>query len=920
MPLKYRIAATIFGLETVLIAIVLWMTLGHSLTSVREQLASTEEVTLSLLGDLSRSAFLTDEFAELQTFVERTKQDPRIRMVVVGDAAGRVVVATEAELIGSPFPDFTDKDLRYWRKVEINGHAGHLGSLAVQFSQRPLLEAYSETRAVGISVAVVGMVLIALVGLGMGFVLTRRLAGLALAADQVAGGDTAIRVGVDGSDEVARVGRAFNSMVDRLAENLTALKAARDRLLHPTEAMSEGFALWDAEDRLVLHNRRFLDLFGERGGRVILGERFEDLARVICTDALVADSRGNEARLCERIERHRDPQGTLELPLKYGRWVSISEFRTPDGGTVSIYSDITEAKRRQRALEQGERRLRAIMNSVIDGILTVGEDGTIETANNAAGRIFSWSPAQMIGCSLDQLVGREHASDVEPGSVAHIELGRLPPQSVLELVGWRRSGARFPVEMSVTELDLHGPRTFIVTLRDITERKAAQEMVLFHATHDPLTGLPNRTLFDDRLATALSQAARRGEMLAVMFLDLDRFKLINDTLGHTTGDTLLAALSTRLRSSVRQEDTVARMGGDEFIFILRGLKSAEDAVKPAQKILERMRPPFHVDGHELHLTASIGISLYPADGLAPDQLLKCADLALYRAKERGRNRLQLYNPTLNVRVFRQLDLERSLRRALEQQQFALVYQPQVALETGRIVGLEALVRWHHPELGLVMPDDFLPLAEETGLIEPLGHWILRTACLQHRAWRDARLGPPRLAVNVSAREFQRSGLEQRVCEVLAETGMKADWLELELTESVLMQEGDGTAGLLAYLDALGISLALDDFGTGYSSLSYLRRFPIKRVKIDRALVRDIETSEGDAALTRAAIAMANGLRVGALAEGIETPGQLSLLRRYGCDQGQGFLLGRPVTASEMAALLRRGRLAIARGMITAEAS
>ena len=339
------------------------------------------------------------------------------------------------------------------------------------------------------------------------------------------------------------------------------------------------------------------------------------------------------------------------------------------------------------------------------------------------------------------------------------------------MVGRRRDGDSFAIELSVTELDLHGRRTFILTVRDITARKAAEELVRYHATHDALTGLPNRVLFDDRLASALKHSARQGDMVAVLFLDLDRFKNINDTLGHSIGDALLIALTRRLRASVREEDTVARMGGDEFIFVLRGLKSAEDAVKPAQKILEAIRPHFHIDGHELYVTASIGISLYPADGLGSDQLLKCADMALYRAKERGRNRLQLYNPTLNVRVFEQMVLEKHLRRALEQDQFQLVYQPQVALDSGQVVGLEALIRWRHPELGLVLPDDFVPLAEETGLIEPLGLWVLRTACLQHRAWREARVPALRLAVNMSARQFQRSGLESRVREVLLETGM-----------------------------------------------------------------------------------------------------------------------------------------------------
>jgi diguanylate cyclase (GGDEF)-like protein len=484
-----------------------------------------------------------------------------------------------------------------------------------------------------------------------------------------------------------------------------------------------------------------------------------------------------------------------------------------------------------------------------------------------------------------------------------IEITALPRQSLLEVTGRRRDGITFPLELSVA--DLPEPRSLVVTLRDITARKAVEDQIRYHATHDVLTGLPNRALFDDRLSTALRQSARHQDMIAVLFLDLDRFKIINDTLGHTIGDTLLVALSRRLRETVRAEDTVARMGGDEFIFILRGLKSAEDAVKPAQKILDAIRPPFHVGGHELHVTASVGISLHPADGPGADQLLKCADLALYRAKERGRDRIQLYNPALNVRVFEQMVLEGRLRRAIEQCQFVLLYQPQIELDSGELVGFEALLRWRHPELGLVPPDEFVPLAEESGLIEPLGRWVLRTACLQHRAWREAHLPPVRLAVNMSARQFQRNGLEERIREVLAETGMEASCLELELTESVLMQEGDHTASLLAKLSELGIGLALDDFGTGYSSLSYLKRFPITRVKIDRSFVRDIATSEGDAAVARAVIAMAHGLGVDVVAEGIETLEQLAVLRRYECDEGQGYLLGRPVEPTAVPEVMRR---------------
>jgi diguanylate cyclase (GGDEF)-like protein/PAS domain S-box-containing protein len=906
MSLKYRIAATIFALEVVLIGAVLWITLGHSMHTTHAQIAQTEEVTLQLLADLSRASLITDEFSDLQTFIEGTTRDPRIITVLVGSADGQVVAATDPELIGAAFPELVvSREYRYWRQIEIRGRAGVLGTVAIKFSNQPLRRAYEATRNLGISIAIVGMVAIAIVGVAMGFLLTRRLGALAIAADRAAGGELAVRLAPAGTDEVARVARAFDSMMARLESNLQALKAARDQLIEPTEAMSEGFALWDAQDRLIRCNRRLRQLLHPLGAQIAPGMRFADLARLSYERLLGGDPPGFEEWVADRIAGHRDPHGPRELALRDGRWLSISEFRTAEGGRVGIYTDVTEAKQRQRAIEQGEQRLRATMNAVVDGILTVADDGVIEFGNPAAAQIFGCAPDQLAGMRIGDLVAMpEPAGELGgAGGAAALDIARLPRLSLHELIGRRRDGTTFQLELSVA--DLPQPDRLVVTLRDITARKAAEAQILYNATHDALTGLPNRALFNDRLANALTHGARHQEMLAVLFLDLDQFKIINDTLGHTVGDTLLVALSRRLCTAVRAEDTVARMGGDEFIFILGGLKSAEDAVKPAQKILEAIRPPFHVGGHELHVTASIGISLHPTDGPGADQLLKCADMALYRAKERGRDRIQLYNPALNVRVFEQMVFEKRLRRAIEQRQFVLVYQPQVGLDSGAVIGFEALLRWRHPELGLMPPDEFVPLAEENGLIEPLGTWVLRTACAHHRAWRAAGLPPLRLAVNMSARQFQCGDLDQRIRDVLEHHGMDAHCLELELTESVLMQEGDQTASLLADLSKLGIGLALDDFGTGYSSLSYLKRFPIGRVKIDRSFVSDIATSEGDAAVARAVIAMAHGLGVAVVAEGIETPEQLAILRRYGCDAGQGYLLGRPVAPSGVPDVVRR---------------
>ena len=777
MSLRARIAVTISLLEMALIAAVLYITLTHSMEGVREQITSSQQVTMDLLGDLSKAALITEEFDELQTFIRGTERDPNIRTVMIGDVEGRIIAATDSMLLGEAMPALHDEGYRYWRYIDIRGAHADLGSLAIEFSQGPLRQAYQRTLKIGIAIAVIGTVVIALAGWLMGHVLTRRLWSLAVAADKVACGETDIRVFLPGCDEVARVGRAFNSMVDRLGENLNALQASRDRLIKPTEAISEGFALWNAEDQLVLCNRQFREIFETIEPAIEIGMTHDRLNALIDEHLAVRKEEGGEREDDRDSADDGQPEvlRAREIELNTGRWISLCEFRTPDGDLIGVYTDIST-------------------------------------------------------------------------------------------------------------------------------RKATEETIRYQATHDALTGLPNRALFGQQLDEALAAARDGSRQLAVAFFDLDRFKLVNDGLGHKIGDDLLIAVAERLESSIGEQDVVARMGGDEFILILNDLARAEDVRPRATRILEAMRPIFQIGGQELHVTASMGVSLFPDDGRSADQLLKAADVALYRAKAAGRDRWQLVNAALDSAAFQQIVLEAQLRRAIEQAQFTMVYQPQINLRSGQVVGVEALVRWRHPEWGLVPPEQFIPLAEETGLIHDLGLWILETACRQHAHWRADGLDNLRLAVNISPYQLQRNGIERDIRAILKKTGMRLDQLELELTETALMQEGE-TTRLLQRLAALGISVALDDFGTGYSSLSYLRRFPIDRIKIDRSFVCDISGSQSDGALSRAVIMLAHGLNVGVIAEGVETAAQLSLLRHFGCDEAQGFLLGEPVSGDELPTLI-----------------
>lgn len=436
------------------------------------------------------------------------------------------------------------------------------------------------------------------------------------------------------------------------------------------------------------------------------------------------------------------------------------------------------------------------------------------------------------------------------------------------------------------------------------ELLSMREALREQATHDPLTGLPNRLLFSDRLTQKLVQSRRKGTLLAVMFFDLDRFKLINDTLGHNVGDHLLKEIAKRLTATLREMDTIARMGGDEFIVITSEIIVPEDAAAVARKILKSLSEPFILDSQELFITASIGISMYPADGVDVETLVKNADSAMYRAKEQGRNNYQLYTEVMTNADLERVSLENGLRKALERDEFLIHYQPRVDIATGKTVGAEALVRWQHKELGLVPPNQFIPLAEETGLIVPISEWVLNTACAQNKAWQDAGLPPVDITVNVSARVFQQDQLQNMVTRALHETKLDAQYLGLEVTENTLSSNSELTTRVLRTLKDMGVRVSIDDFGVGHSSLNYLKNFPIDAVKIDQSFIKELNTNPNVAATAGAIIAMAHSLKLQVIAEGVETLEQLDFLRSLDCDEMQGYFISPPLSSDKFTDILK----------------
>jgi len=568
-----------------------------------------------------------------------------------------------------------------------------------------------------------------------------------------------------------------------------------------------------------------------------------------------------------------------------------------------------ERKAVEDALFLERERAVVTLNSIGDAVLCTDISGKVTYLNLVAESMTGWGREEAIGKPIAEVFqiidGATRKTSRDPLAMA-VKQNRTVGLTV-NCVLVRRDGFESAIEDSAAPIHdrAGGVIGAVIVFHDVSAARAMSMKMTHSAQHDVLTSLPNRLLLNDRITQSIAAARRQKRHLALIFLDLDRFKYINDSLGHAIGDELLQSVSKRLLASVRGSDTVSRQGGDEFVILLSDLGRSEDAATSAKKLLLSLGAPHTLGGQELHIGGSIGISVYPADGNDAEMLIKNADTAMYHAKECGRNNFQFFTAAMNLKSVERQSLEASLRFALEREEFLLDYQPKVNLETGEITGVEALIRWQPPNRGLVPPAQFVPIAEDCGLIIPIGRWVMREACRQARAWQDAGLPPLPIAVNVSAVEFRDRGFVEGVRKILSETGLPAQYLELELTEGVLMKDAESATSVLLELKAMGIHLAVDDFGTGYSSLSYLRKFPIDALKIDQSFIHQNTTTSDEATIVSAVIAMARSLRLRVVAEGVETLEQLMFLRALQCDEAQGFYSGRPVPAAQFAESLQK---------------
>jgi diguanylate cyclase (GGDEF)-like protein/PAS domain S-box-containing protein len=606
----------------------------------------------------------------------------------------------------------------------------------------------------------------------------------------------------------------------------------------------------------------------------------------------------------------QDDEALAKLAVQRGAQGYLSKGHFSSYLVPQSLRNIIERMAVAQSLYLEKVRAELTLNSISDAVIGTDLQGNVDYLNTAGERMTGWSKEEASGHHISEVMPLINGDTREPV--------RNPLELVLELnksiglsadtVVLRRDASEASIEDSTAPIhDARGRLAgAVMVFHDITASQVIVKKMAHLAQHDFLTNLPNRVLLNDRIAQAIVQAKRRGSTLAVLFLDLDKFKHINDSIGHELGDKLLQSVAKRLADSVRSSDTVSRLGGDEFLILVSEAHSAVDASLAAEKIITALASPHTIGEHELHITTSIGISIFPGDGDNPETLMQNADTAMYQAKEHGRNNYQFFKDDMNARAIERQVVESSLRNALAREEFVLHYQPKVNLDTGRITGAEALLRWSHPEWGMTQPLRFVQIAEDCGLIVPIGRWVLREACEQVKRWKAVGLNPGTVAVNVSSLEFRHRDFVEGVRSILHETGLAPDSLQLEITESVLMRDVVSTAEVLASLKEMGVELAVDDFGTGYSSLSYLMQFPIDVLKIDQSFVRNIADVENNGIIVSAVISMGNKLKHRVIAEGVEDKVQLAFLKEHHCDEAQGYIFSRPLAADQFASLLNTG--------------
>ena len=707
---------------------------------------------------------------------------------------------------------------------------------------------------------------------------------------------------------------------------------ARKRNKHPDpidgkdrellEAAPVAIVVVSRDQKIVLLNRLAETLFGYRHDE-LLGQAVACIVPAGFSDPLSADglqSAGDRPALAlsseiEGTGRHKDGS-TVPIALSLSRREDAEGFLM----TAAIRSNarhkeaekhLTRMKVVEDALFVEKERAQATLDSIGDAVACTDISGNITLLNPAAEKISGWSQQEAVGRPMAEVL---RMIDTTSGqSIRHpmdTAAALSEPLSLPKNVSLiRRDGIPVPIEDSVARIhDRQGQVTgAVIVFRDVSTARALTLQLAHTAEHDFLTGLPNRLLLNDRIDQAIALAERQGNKVAVLFLDLDRFKFVNDALGHAIGDRLLQSVARKLVACVRGSDTVCRLGGDEFVALLPDLDHSEDAAITARRMLKAVSAVHSIGDHVLDVSTSIGVSIYPDDGSDAETLIRNADTAMYQAKDTGRKNYQFFRPFMNAKAVERQALEEGLSRALESGELALHYQPRIDLGTGAIVGAEALLRWTHPTRGPVPPAQFIPVAEDCGLILPIGAWVLRKACEEAQAWAAAGLPETSVAVNVSAIEFRQQGFLDRLLTTINETGLDTRFLELELTESVLVKIGGPAANVLRTLREMKISVALDDFGTGYSSLSYLRQFPVNALKIDRSFIGQIGAAdEGYSAIVAAIIVMAKSLNLRVVAEGVETLEQLTFLRTHQCDEVQGFYFSRPVPADQFARLLKTG--------------